>query len=102
MNHQDMIDAELAKAKAKHPKFCDEYKPDWWSVKEALSRVRVRNEEIHDAHYILLEEVLEAAVDHNEGRLEDCLVELAQCGAVVIRMMEYVQAEIDAKKGGDQ
>jgi len=97
--HQDMIETELVKAKEKHPKFCGGFTiyDDAIQVKCPL---RLAREDVERCGFkaddILDEEKLEAVESYLEGRLDDCLHELAQCGAVVRRMMEYVQAEIDA------
>jgi hypothetical protein len=98
--HQEMIAFELENAKRKHPVFCEgmtRMGTYWISIELAYSR-SVANE-YKQASDILNEEHLEAMESYIEGRLQHCLVELAQCGAVVLRMMEFVQAEIDAKKG---
>ena len=106
MKHRAMIDAELSKAKAKHPNFCKNFNsfPRTPSailvVQFDLENIRGKVERNGRAVDILKEEITEAVEAYLENRLPDCLVELAQCGAVVLRMMEFVQAEIDAKKGG--
>jgi hypothetical protein len=97
--HQEMIAIELENAKRKHPVFCDRFhETNLETIKESLSIFREIGTD--NASLILREEVAEAIEAYLEGRLQHCLVELAQCGAVVLRMMEFVQAEIDAKKGG--
>lgn len=97
--HQRMIDTELDKAIAKHPKFCGGFTA-FANIEDAKKVLRYARrfveEEGFKADAILEEEKVEAMEAYLEGRLEDCLHELAQCGAVVRRMMEYVQAEIDA------
>jgi len=101
-DHRKMIEDELAHAKAKHPKFCTSYIKTVGIefISKDVKKIKNHVDTHHEAHYILGEELLEACEAYLEGRLDDCLHELAQCGAVVRRMMEYVQAEIDAKEGG--
>jgi hypothetical protein len=103
MKHRKMIDCELAKAKTKHPKFCNSFAMiGYLHCKRMIDEYRRGCKEHGTAFHVIQEEVYEAVEAHYEGRLDDCLVELAQCGAVVLRMMEFVQAEIDAKKGGSK
>ena len=61
-----MIYDELEKAEKKHPKFCD-----------------------HMTTYTLFESL----VAYKEGDKEHCLQELAQCGAVILRMMDFVKEQ---------
>ena len=42
---------------------------------------------------ILVEEINEAVVAFLQGDKEHCLQELSQCGAVILRMMEFVKEE---------
>jgi hypothetical protein len=41
----------------------------------------------------LVAKIFEAMVAHQYNEKEHCLEELAQCGAVILRMMEVVDAE---------
>lgn len=47
----------------------------------------------HSVENILMEEVAEAFNVYQHGDKEHALQELAQCGAVIIRMMEFVEGE---------
>lgn len=63
-------------------------------IKEALDYLRRKNSEpVTYADWILGEEILEAFEAYKQGDLEHCLQELAQCGAVILRMMQFVQDE---------
>ena len=44
---------------------------------------------------VLLEEFAEAMNAYQHGDKKQCFQELAQCGAVILRMMEFVQKEIE-------
>jgi hypothetical protein len=39
--------------------------------------------------------LFEAFVAYKEGDKKHCLQELAQCGAVILRMMQFVQDEME-------
>lgn len=86
---------ELEKAEKKHPKFCDvvtenslaQYIQFEKNIKEANSCAP------YAADRILVEEINEAVVAFLQGDKEHCLQELAQCGAVILRMMEFVKNE---------
>lgn len=91
------ITEELRKAEAKHPKFCDEItgKPPN-TVKKALANLRLENDvPPFYADSILHEEICEALEAYQEGNKEHALQELAQCGSVIIRMMDFVSNEIE-------
>ena len=90
--HIRMIQDEHSKACEKHPKFCDELTPvdfPWDSVE--LDYKGVNSKEPFFASDILGEEIAEAMAAHQHGDREHCLQELAQCGAVILRMMQYVE-----------
>lgn len=93
MTNVEMILSELLKAKEKHPRFCDKFTDS----NEVYARSReefwkdVNSEGPYYATNILQEELWEAVNAYKQGRKEDCLQELAQCGAVVLRMMELVR-----------
>ena len=94
--HQRMIDEAYIHACEKHPKFCNEFTNYGLNhVSECLASVRDITNKTGNADDILNEEYLEVIESYLKGNLNDCLHELAQCGAVVKRMMEYVQAQID-------
>lgn len=84
---------------AKHPKFCDAMtNRDADGIKEALDYLRRKNSEPDTyADYILGEEILEAFEAYKQGDLKHCLQELSQCGAVILRMMQFVQDEMEEK-----
>jgi hypothetical protein len=48
------------------------------------------------------EEVYESIEAYLDGNLHFCMTELAQCGAVILRMMEFVQKEIGKKARGEK
>lgn len=96
--HFWMIHKELEKAIEKHPKFCDmlvDKQTDWNRLESIM---KSRNDEYAPPYYgenILLEEVAEAFNAYSQGKLEQSLQEFAQCGAVILRIMEKI--DIDAK-----
>lgn len=91
--HIRMIEQELEKACEKHPKFCDVFTTNmYWKHKEANLK-RLNRMPPYTASHILEEEVAEAMVAHERGDREQCLQELAQCGAVILRMMTWVEEE---------
>ena len=97
--HFVMIHKELEKACKKHPKLCDfmTYR-DAYGIKEALDYLRRKNSEpVTYADWILGEEILEAFETYKQGDMEHCLQELAQCGAVILRMMQFVLDEMEAR-----
>lgn len=104
--HERMIKEEYEHAVKKHPKFCDivtdrgiaTVQDNLDNCREILNLSGRHGKE--EACRVLQEECLEVEEAYLEGRLHDCLHELAQCGAVVKRMMEYVQCEID-KEGAE-
>lgn len=80
----------------KHPKFCDAVlDPDSrvsWA--ESEYRIKLRNERgPWTADNILMEEVAEAFAAYQQGDKEHALQELAQCGAVILRIMETIEKE---------
>lgn len=90
------IKEELRKAEGKHPKFCsaiiDPTSSKSWA--EAEYRVKLRNERgPWTADNILAEEMAEAFAAYEQGDKEHSLQELAQCGAVILRIMEFVEGE---------
>lgn len=92
------IETELRNAIEKHPKFCTDISGAYQeSVTRSLAHYRKVNEGTQHADAILLEELFEAVDAYNHCRKEECLKELAQCGAVIIRMMEFVKKEMEGK-----
>ena len=92
-----MIEVEFANAYAKHPKLADQFtnpQTDWARLERMMKRENDDNTPPYYAENILLEELAEAMNAYQQGRLDDCLTELAQVGAVVMRCMVYVQNEI--------
>jgi hypothetical protein len=91
------ITEELRNAEAKHPKFCDEITGKLTkTVKKALANLRLENDvPPFYADSILHEEICEALEAYQEGDKAHALQELAQCGAVIIRMMDFVSKEIE-------
>ena len=91
------IKEELRKAEGKHPEFCDEITGKLpKTVKKALVNLRLENDvPPFYADSILHEEICEALEAYQEGDKAHALQELAQCGAVIIRMMDFVSKEID-------
>lgn len=82
----------------KHPKFCDmlvDKQTDWNRLESIM---KSRNDEYAPPYYgenILLEEFAEAMNAYQQGDKEHALQELAQCGAVILRIMEKI--DINAK-----
>ena len=96
--HIDAIAHEYWAAKEKHPKFCsaviDPTSSKSWA--EAEYRIKLRNQRGPEyADNILMEEVAEAFAAYQQGDKEHALLELAQCGAVILRIMEKI--DINAK-----
>jgi hypothetical protein len=93
-----MIHKELEKAIEKHPKFCDAIIDPDSSVSwdESEFRIKARNAMTNEyADNILMEEMAEAFAAYQHGDKEHALQELAQCGAVILRIMETIEKEID-------
>lgn len=76
----------------KHPKFCDEVIPPGFDFSEDEKRWKKRNDEAttHYACDIFNEEFYEALNAYQQGDNEHALQELAQCGAVILRIMEMI------------
>lgn len=97
------IKKELRRAESMHPKYCNcfdslmgiSYKD---IIEQILIQVRSINDSLTDANnigamQILQEEITEAMLAYAEGDLPHCLQELAQCGAAILRTMEFVRNE---------
>lgn len=92
------IETELRNAIEKHPKFCDDFsRADVEIVRDNLEFYRKANVGKQHADLVLLEEFYEAVDAYMNGDKKQCLKELAQCGAVIIRMMEFVKKEMEGK-----
>lgn len=95
-----MIETEFAKACTKHPKFCDQFtNKDIRIVRKTLNFMRIENSESpFYADRILYEEIAEAIEAYLMNDREHCIQELAQCGAVILRMMLLVSEEMENAK----
>lgn len=81
----------------KHPKFCDAITDPGSRVgwAESESRIKARNAITKEyADNILMEEIAEAFSAYQKGDKAQALQELAQCGAVILRIMEKIDKEI--------
>ena len=91
------IKEELRKAEGKHPDFCEalldpESRVSW---AESESRIKARNAMAKEyADNILMEEIAEAFNAYQKGDKAQALQELAQCGAVILSIMEKIDKEI--------
>lgn len=106
--HLKAIQYELSHAESKHPKFCYCFDSDttilnYRETKKSLvkyaqaSNDKLTQEEKLGAMDILYEEFHEACLAYAEGDLSHCLQELAQCGAVILRTMDFVKNEMEKK-----
>ena len=96
-NFMGMVLDELQKAEGKHPKFCDAIIDSTSSKSwaEAEYRIKIRNQRGPGcADNILMEEIAEAFAAYQQGDKEHALQELAQCGAVILRIMETIENEM--------
>ena len=92
------IETELRNAIEKHPKFCDDFsRADVEIVRDNLEFYIKANKGTQHADLVLLKEFYEAVEAYMNGDKKQCLKELAQCGAVIIRMMEFVKKEMERK-----
>ena len=92
---REMIEREYSAAVTKHPKFCDALTGATQEQME-LHEYRIKKVNSRPPYYgefILREEYVEAMNAYLQGDKAHCLQELAQCGAVILRMMEFVEAE---------
>lgn len=92
--HIEAIAHEYWEAKEKHPKFCDAIiDPDSrvsWAESEFRTKARNMFTKDKYADNILMEEMSEAFAAYQQGDKEHALQELAQCGAVILRIMEKI------------
>jgi len=96
IEYSKMIETEFANACIKHPKFCDamlESNVNYAKQEFFIKNYAMKNADKDYATLILDEEIAEAMNAYQQGDKEHCLQELAQCGAVILRMMEFVDAE---------
>ena len=91
---------ELAEAEAKHPHFADGLSErSAGNVKFNLKAMRdINGQPPYMADRILSEEVFEAIEAYQKEDPVHAQQELAQCGAVILRMMEFVENEIEEKE----
>lgn len=91
----DMILHEYENACAKHPDFCYVLTDGSLSdIGKALDFVRLKNKgPVANGNLILSEEILEAFEAYKLGEYDHTIQELAQCGAVILRMMDFVIEE---------
>lgn len=97
---RNLIEKEFSHAVTKHPKFCDHFIDKGGSIswKEAEGRIKIRNSRPPEcAENVLMEEIAEAFNAYSQGNLEESLHEFAQCGAVVMRCMEFITNQLDQK-----
>lgn len=102
----DAVGIELARAKAKHPFFAhraiDSLDEGFANSLLLMSRMVLKERiEIGDVsgNDVILCELSEAKEAYSRKDYAHCTHELAQCAAVIIRMMEAVEEE--AQKGGE-
>lgn len=90
---------ELKEAEGKHPKFCDELCDPEIAWHKVANHYKQLNDtcETYNANLILYEEVAETLEAYYKGDYKQTLKELAQCGAVILRMMEFVKKQADAE-----
>lgn len=90
-----MILHEYEIARTKHPKFCDMLTNGSLArIGQTLDMVRLQNAgPLTSGNVVLSEEILEALEAYKLGEYEHTIQELAQCGAVILRMMDFVIEE---------
>lgn len=95
---------EYEKAKKKHPRFADmmmtpgEVLVAPRCAKDAQRANDEKRPEDITAKDVFQEEFLEALAEYANGNHNECLDKLAQCGAVILRMMDFVADERDGNK----
>ena len=90
-----IIDEHKA-ASRKHPKFCDAVvnpKTDWSWIEISQKHANDVSAPPYYGENILLEEVAEAFNAYQKGDKAQALQEFAQCGAVILRIMETIEKE---------
>lgn len=101
MTNLEMVAAELEAAKKKHPKFVDRF--THWNkteTRDTLQRCREvlrghKGEKSVEPIHVLQCELAEAYDAYARGKFAHASQELAQCAAVCLRAMEYVQNEME-------
>lgn len=91
-----MIEYEFSKACTKHPKFCDRVindRTDWEWLELTMKKTNDSGAPYFGEN-LLLEEVAEAFNAYQKGDKAHALQELAQCGAVILRIMETIEKEM--------
>ena len=91
-----MVFNELEKAESKYPKFCDfvvNPKTDWSWLEISQKHANDVSAPPYYGENIFLEEFAEAMNAYEQGDKEHALQELAQCGAVILRIMETIEKE---------
>lgn len=91
---------ELAEAESKHPHFADGVSGrSRMNVSVNLEFLREKNgKPPYMADSILSKEVFEAIEAYQKEDLVPAMLELAQCGAVILRTMEMLENEIEEKE----
>ena len=96
--HLEAVAHEYWAAKEKHPKFCSAIIDPESRVSLAESEFRSKARNLFTKEWyadnVLMEEVSEAFAAYERGDKEHALQELAQCGAVILRIMEKIEKEI--------
>lgn len=104
MTNIELVEAEYASAIRKHPHFidfftfttCATFAPEL-NIRRA--RLNVAEKQKNVMFFDVLEcEVFEALEAYKKGEMDHARQELAQCAAVCIRGMEYIEAEAKAKE----
>lgn len=93
-----LIENELRHAVAKHPKFCEGFTDDLTGMLWAEREYNIKARNAHHAptaESVLMEEIAEAFNAYQHGDKQNALKEFAQCGAVIFRIMELVQKEME-------
>lgn len=104
MSNLELVAAELEAAKKKHQHFVDHFTKLSPSVTDSMlsAQRKVLADYIEwktcDFISVLDCEILEAASAYAHGDLAHARQELAQCAAVCIRAMEYVEKKMEETK----
>ena len=97
------IKEELRKAEGKHPDFCEALLDPESRVSWAESEFRIKARNLFTKEWyadnVLMEEIAEAFNAYQHGDKQNALKEFAQCGAVILRIMEKIDEKGKAKNG---
>jgi len=96
----DEIDRQHSKAVVKH-EFPKHFETTIYPrIVDELNRWRQLNDNPITVTQVgvLMEEIMEVQDAYLENRFDDCYTELAQCGAVILRMMSYVKSKKEKTK----